>query len=289
MELRRLRTMVAIAEQPSFTAAGAALGLSHSAVSLHVKELEAELGAALVDRSRRPPALTDRGAALVEHARRMLAIAEEIAALGDAPPLVGALAVGVAPSAMAGLAAPALAALRVAHPRLSVRNRTGLSADLAQLVREGALDAALTTAPDPPIPGLRARVVAREPLEAIAPPDAAPGDARALLRGRPFIWFSRKTWAGQQIERRLAEGGFAVESTMEVDSLEAVEALVGHGLGVSVAPRRAGAPRAGLRRAPLGAPPLFRALALIDRPRNPRARLSDALHAALVQGGESGT
>jgi DNA-binding transcriptional LysR family regulator len=72
MDLRRLRTMVAIAHHPSFTAAGAAIGLSHSAVSLHVKELEAELGVALVDRSRRPPALTDRGAALVEHARRML-------------------------------------------------------------------------------------------------------------------------------------------------------------------------------------------------------------------------
>jgi DNA-binding transcriptional LysR family regulator len=288
MDLRRLRTMVAIAEQPSFTAAGAALGLSHSAVSLHVKDLEQELGAPLVDRTRRPPALTDRGAALVEHARRMLAIAEEIAALGSSAALVGRLAVGVVPSAMAGLAPPALAALRAAQPRVSLRIRTALSGDLADLVRAGDLDAALVTAPETPAPGLRARIVAREPLEAIAPADApAAEDALALLRRGPFIWFSRKTWAGQQIERALAARGLPVDSSMEVDSLEAVEALVRHGLGVSVAPRRVGAPRASLLSAPLGSPPLVRALALIDRPRSPKAPLIDALHAALI-GGDQG-
>ncbi len=281
MDLRRLRTMVAIAEAPSFTAAGAALGLSHGAVSLHVKELEAELGVALVDRARRPPVLTDRGAALVEHARRMLAIADEIAGLGAAEALVGTLAVGIVPSAMAGLAPPALAALRAAHPRLRLRIRAGLSADLALMVRSGELDAALTTAPEAAIPGLRAREAAREPLEAIAPAAAQGGDARALLQGRPFIWFSRRTWAGQMIERRIEEMGLSVDAAMEVDSLEAVEALVRHGLGVSVAPRRAGVGRAGIAAAPLGDPPLWRALALLERPRNPRARLADALLAAV--------
>ena len=288
MDLRRLRTMVAIAEAPSFTAAGAALGLSHGAVSLHVKELEAELGVALVDRARRPPVLTDRGAALVEHARRMLAIADEIAGLGSATALVGTLAVGIVPSAMAGLAPPALAALRAAHPRLRLRIRAGLSADLALMVRSGELDAALTTAPEAAIPGLRAREAAREPLEAIAPAAAQGGDARALLQGRPFIWFSRRTWAGQMIERRIEEMGLGVDAAMEVDSLEAVEALVRHGLGVSVAPRRAGAGRLGIRAAPLGDPPLWRALALLERHRNPRARLADALLAA-VQAAQQAT
>ena len=37
MNLRQLRTLVAIAEQGSFTAAGNAVGLSHSAISLHVR------------------------------------------------------------------------------------------------------------------------------------------------------------------------------------------------------------------------------------------------------------
>ena len=54
MNLRQLRTLVAIAEQGSFTAAGNAVGLSHSAISLHVKALEQELGVSLVNRAAPP-------------------------------------------------------------------------------------------------------------------------------------------------------------------------------------------------------------------------------------------
>ncbi|MCB2102124.1 MAG: LysR family transcriptional regulator, partial [Rhodobacterales bacterium] len=55
MDLKHLRTLVAIAERGTFAAAGEALGLTQSAVSLHVKTLEADLGAVLFDRARRPP------------------------------------------------------------------------------------------------------------------------------------------------------------------------------------------------------------------------------------------
>jgi DNA-binding transcriptional LysR family regulator len=285
MDLHRLRTLIAIADAPSFTAAGEAVGLSHSAVSLHVKELEAEIGLPLVDRSRRPPRLTERGLAVVDHARRMLGIAEDIRALGADRSLIGALTVGIVPTAMAGLAPPALARLRQTQPRLRVAIRTGLSSDLTALVRAGMLDAALVTSPDPALPGLRMREAAREPLEAIAPSDTPPGTAASLLAGRPFIWFSRATWAGQQIERHLAQLGIATDAAMEVDSLEAVEALVRHGLGVSVVPRRRGAPREGLQVAPLNEPPLWRRLSLVERPRHARGRFTDALFAALAEDG----
>jgi DNA-binding transcriptional LysR family regulator len=192
--------------------------------------------------------------------------------------------VGIVPTAMAGLAPPALARLRAAHPRLKVAIRTGLSGDLAEAVRAGSLDAALVTSPDPALPGLVAREAAREPLEAIAPAGTPGEDAAGLLTGRPFIWFSRGTWAGQQIERHLARLGIAVEAAMEVDSLDAVEALVRCGLGVSVVPRREGASREGLRAAAFGDPPLWRRLSLVERPRHPRARFADAFFEALGGG-----
>ena len=282
MDLRRLRTLVAIADAPSFTAAGEHAGLSHSAVSLHVRDLEAELGVPLVDRRRRPPRLTERGLAVVEQARRMLDIAEDIRALGAERTLVGALSVGIVPSAMAGIAPPALARLRAQHPRLRVSIRTGLSGDLAVLVRAGTLDAALLSTPEPALPGLNAREASREPLQVIAPADADGADPASWLARYPFIWFSRATWAGQQIERHLARLGHAVDAAMEVDSLEAVEALVRAGLGVSVIPLRRGATRHGLRAAPLSDPPLWRHLSLIERPGHRRARFADALFNALL-------
>lgn len=283
MNLRQLRTLVAIAEQGSFTAAGNAVGLSHSAVSLHVKALEEELGIPLVDRSQRPPRLTLRGTALVEQARRMAALEDEIRALGSDQALAGSLAVGVVPTEMVHLLPPALARLRALHPKLAIRVRSGLSSELAQMVRGAELDVAVATRPEIAPEGLALREIAREPLVLIAPGDADEQTDAELIGAHPFIWFSRKTWAGQQIERLLHARGLRPSETIEVDSLEAIQSLVAHGLGVSVVPERPGAALPPmLRRLPFGNPQAARHLALIERDRNPKARLTAALHGELV-------
>ncbi len=288
MNLRQLQTFVAVAEHGSFTAAGAAVGLSHSAVSLHVKALEEALGLALVDRATRPPRLTPHGAALVERARRAAALMDEIRALGSDAALAGSLAVGVVPTEMVHLLPPALARLRTLHPRLSLRVRTGLSSELAQAVLDAALDVAVVTAPDIAPEGLVLHEIAAEPLTVIGPADAAEETDAAMIAAHPFIWFSRKTWAGQQIERLIEARGLGPRAAMEVDSLEAIEALVAHGLGVSVVPERARAPLpAGVRRLPFGEPRAQRRLVLAERPRNPRSRFVEALRheLAAVAGG----
>ena len=283
MNLRQLQSLVAIAEHGSFTAAAAAVGLSHSAVSLQVKALEEELGVSLVDRSRRPPGLTGRGMALVGQARRMASSVEEIRALSSDEALAGSLAVGVVPTEMVHLLPPALARLRARHPKLALQVRTGLSSELAEAVRAAELDVAVVTAPDIPPEGLALHEIAREPLVVIGPADAPEADAAAMIAAHPFIWFSRKTWAGQQIERLLAARGLRPREAMEADSLEAIEALVAHGLGVSVVPQRSGAPvRPELRRLPLAGPAAYRSLALVEREGNAKARLAAALHAELV-------
>jgi DNA-binding transcriptional LysR family regulator len=283
MNLRQLRTLVAIAEQGSFTAAGNAVGLSHSAISLHVKALEEELGIPLVDRTQRPPRLTARGVALVEQARRMAALEDEIRALGSDQALAGSLAVGVVPTAMVHLLPPALARLRARHPKLAIRVRTGLSSELAQAVRGAELDVAVVTRPDISPEGLVLHQIAREPLVVIAPANATETTDADLIAAHPFIWFSRKTWAGQHIERLLHARGLRPGEAIEVDSLEAIESLVAHGLGVSVVAVSLKNPLPkSLRRVPFGTPQAARHLALIERDSNPKARLAAALHAELA-------
>ena len=283
MNLRQLRTLVAIDQHGTFTAAGRAVGLSHSAVSLHVKAMEEELGVRLADRSQRPPRLTQAGTALVEQARRMAALVDEIHALGSDAVLAGALAVGVVPTAMVHLLPPALARLRAAHPKLTIQVRTGLSSELAQAVRGGELDVAVVTHPDLAPEGLALSDIAEEPLVAIAPPGSQGETAEDLIAAHPFIWFSRKTWAGQHIERLLHARALRPSAAMEVDSLEAIEAMVLHGLGASVVPVRPGAalPPSLVQR-PFGKPQEVRRLALIERASNPKARLAAALHQQLV-------
>lgn len=276
---RHLASLLAIAEHGGFAAAGVATGRSHSAVSLHIKALEEEVGAELVDRDQRPAVLTPDGEAVAEQARRLQRVMDDIAALKPGARLSGRLAVGIVPTAMSHLAPPALARLRATHPELRLDIRTGLSGELADLVRTAELDAALVTAPDLAPEALDVHPVAVEPLVVIAPPGAI-GDDAALLGAHPFIWFSRKTWAGQQIERRLLDRGVRVRPAMEIDSLEAIEELVRHGLGVSIVPDRGRA--TDLHRVPFGRPQATRRLVLMTRPRPPRARLIDALLAALT-------
>ena len=291
MNLRFLKTLVMISEQPTFSAASESLGLSHSAISLHIKAIEEELQASLVDRSRRPLVLTDRGLAVVEHARRIFEIYDEILALSSSETLVGSLKVGVVPTAQINLLPPALAQLRAAHPQLRISLTTGLSAELAQYVRNREIDVAIVTEPDEPPEELRVRVVCREPYFVIAPPTGKGETDAELLTSHPFIWFNPKTWAGHQIQRKLVRRKIFVRDVMEANSLEAIESLVQHGLGASIIPRRACAPpfASDLRVVPFGEPQEVRTLAMVERSSNPRARLADALLERLRDLAETGT
>ena len=279
VNLRHLSSLIAIAEHGTFSAAGTAVGRSHSAISLHIKALEDELGTQLVDRSVRPPVLTTDGEALADHARRLDRVMEDINAIGRSDRVVGRLAVGIVPSVMAHLAPAALAALRRDHPDMQLSIRNGLSGELAQSVRNNDLDAAILTDPDLPPEDLDLRPICAEPLVVIAPAQTEQRPDHELLAIHPFIWFSRKTWAGQQIERRLLDRGIRVRAAIEVDSLEAIDQLVRHGLGVSIVPDR---DVSGLCRVPFCTPQATRRVVMAVRPRTAKARLVDALHSAFV-------
>ena len=72
MELRHLRTVVAIARHGSFTKAGEELHLAQSAVSQQLSRLEAELGITLFTRSSRNVEITPEGTLVLDYARRVL-------------------------------------------------------------------------------------------------------------------------------------------------------------------------------------------------------------------------
>ena len=118
-----LQLLVAIADGGSFTAAGARLGLTPSAVSKAVTRVEARLGVRLLQRTTRRVAFTDAGAAYVARGRQLLADFErldrETSSRGDT--VRGTLRVS-APAVYGSLeVAPLLAALARKHPALDVQ------------------------------------------------------------------------------------------------------------------------------------------------------------------------
>lgn len=283
MNIRHLRTLVAAVDGGSFASAGETIGVSHSAISLQVKSLEEELGVALFDRSKRPPAPTARGRALADHARKTIDLFDASRAVATGELVAGKLTVGAVPTTLSSILPPALSALRDQHPALRIEVKSGSSAALAARLQAGELDVAVCTWPEKdPATELDWRHVATEPFVVVAPAGAEGRTDAELLSRHPFIWFNRKTWAGRGIETELVRRNIKVVADMEVDSLEAIASMVDAGLGVSIIPLCRGArplPNS-VKTAPFGDPQFAREVgALIAKDTAPDSMIETFLAA----------
>lgn len=144
-EWSRLPFLHAVHTHGSVAAAARALGYTASAVSQQISKLELEVGTTLLEPAGRGVVLTDAALVLVEAARSMEATGERARArleeLHDE--LTGTLRVACFPSAIRGVASPALGALAAGAPRLRLRLRE-MSPDLGhEAVVGGRVDVAL--------------------------------------------------------------------------------------------------------------------------------------------------
>lgn len=285
MELRYLKTFVAIADHGGFAAAGDAIGLTQSAISLHVKAMEDELGIKLFDRSRRPPILNAQGSALVSRAREITTLCSQLKDAVSGQSLSGVLELGAITTVLTGVLPAALVAIQKTHPRLLIKLTSGLSGELAGQTYKGQLDVAIVAEPIQLATGLSWHPFVRESLVVIAPIEAQGETDRELLESWSFIRFKRYAWAGQLIDSRLQDRGINVKSSMEVDSLEAISVMVAHGLGVSIVPQRLiDTPfPPNLKILPFGDPPVQRVVGLIERTSNPKTHLVKALYQILLE------
>ena len=237
MGLPRFKTLIAIAELGSFTEAAKAVYLTPAAVSQQMKALEEELDISLFDRSKRPPQLNPAGYALVPKARELLKKYEALKpSLTGAADKVENLTIGTVPTTMTGIMPMALKALQKDQNNLHIRIYPALSDDLYAQVDRGFLDAAILTQPPTLYKHLLWRPFAEEPLVVLASKQTKSNDAREILETQPFIRFARKAWVGKMIDQWLIKNNIQVHEKMELDSLEAIAAMVINNLGVSIVP-----------------------------------------------------
>ncbi|MCD3082827.1 LysR family transcriptional regulator, partial [Salmonella enterica subsp. enterica serovar Enteritidis] len=76
-DLKLLSYLIAVAEELHFGRAAARLNMSQPPLSIHIKELEQQLGTLLFIRHSRSVALTHAGKVLMEESRRLLASANQ--------------------------------------------------------------------------------------------------------------------------------------------------------------------------------------------------------------------
>lgn len=279
MSLRNLRILSAVASKGSFAAAADQLGLTQSAISLQVKNLEQELGVQLFERTGRSPRLNVNGRLVVERAREILSIYDGIKEeLSPSGAVKGVLTLGAVPTVITGPLPPVLGRLRRRHEDMQVRLLSSLSAELVRQVEEGDLDAALTTEPPYAVPPqFEWRVYDEEPFFVVSPKCTEGGTVQDLFERLPFVRFDKTAWAGALVDGQLMAQGIRPREVMEFDSLEAAISLVEEGLGIAVVPlnkRRLMEAQKHFTLTSFGTPQLTRRVGMYQKRRHPRQAMT---------------
>jgi len=150
LTLRQLRYFEAAARLGHFGEAAEECSVSQPALSMQIKELEAELGAALFERRPGEVVLTPLGHEIADRASRILLAANDLSAIARhrSKVLVGPLSLGIIPTLAPYILPRLLVHLQKAHPQLRLELREAQTkAMLAELAR-GELDLVMAAIPN---------------------------------------------------------------------------------------------------------------------------------------------
>lgn len=148
--LRQLQFLVAVGMEGSFVAAAEAVGVTQPTLSSGIKELEAALGAVLVERGGRAGALlTIAGEEAAARAARILNEVEDLVRSVQSAdePFSGLFRLGAIPTIAPYLLPRIMPVLKKRFPRLRLRLREDLTARLVDGLRARSLDAAIVALP----------------------------------------------------------------------------------------------------------------------------------------------
>jgi len=236
--IKELKTLIAVAREGTFAAAGHKIGLTQAAVSAQIQRLEAELGFEIFDRKGRSAHLNRRGQQILLQAQELLRLYDNLGAspTGHAPSVL--VNIGAIASVQRSYLPDALAKFHQQCPQCRTRVLPGVSMELINLVDAGEIDmAAIIRPPFSLQSDLRWMTLAHEPYRLIVP-SALPGEDWAeLLGSQPFIRYDRASFGGRQVDRFLRKMHFTLHEVSELDELEAIIKLVENGVGVALVPQ----------------------------------------------------
>jgi DNA-binding transcriptional LysR family regulator len=274
MTLQQLTYFLAAAEHGSFSAAAESLFMAQPSLSEQIRRLEAELGVPLFVRVGRGLRLTEAGRLFLPNAERTVEAAREAAdSVQEVRELTGGtVAFGTFGSAHHYLLVGLIQDFRRQHPGVRVRAIGQNSAEVADAVRDGDLEAGLVALPVDDR-GLDVRPSMREELLYVSadPERVSAPMTIAGLAGAPLILYDARWGQDDPMRRQLREraqaAGVTVEPLIEVEYVTAALELAARGLGDTVSSRQMIRAR-GLARKLEGVgfdPPLLDTFAFITR------------------------
>ncbi|MBL8672341.1 MAG: LysR family transcriptional regulator [Alphaproteobacteria bacterium] len=185
MDIRQLRYLLALSRERHFARAAAACAISQPTLSARIRQLEDELGVALVERGQRFMGFTPEGERVLERARRIVAdcdaMAQDLGAMRR--DLTGSLALGAIPTVLP-MVAGLTATFAERHPNVALTVLSMSSREIQRGLDAFELQAGLTYLEHEPLHNVRRLRLYDERYVLLAPVD---GRLSGLLKGRDAI------------------------------------------------------------------------------------------------------
>ncbi|MHA7600340.1 LysR family transcriptional regulator [Alicycliphilus sp. T452] len=227
-------TLEAVLRSGSLAGAARLMNVTPSAVSMQMKQLEAHFGRPLFDRAGLTVRPTPLAREIVEVMREPMQRVEALRRRHGAQ-VDGLMRLGVIETMQSALLPGVVAWLRAHHPALQVRPVRGRSVELLESVKAGRVDAAILVQPATGASrGLVWYPLLRKELVLLAPPDSSESRIPALFRTHDWIRFDPETNAGRLTARWMRKHVPGARPAMDLQSVQAVVAMVSAGLGVSI-------------------------------------------------------
>lgn len=243
MTIANLRLIRDVAHCRSVSKAAKLSGISQSAASQQIQDMEREAGAALFDRTTRPIALTAAGKLYVEYCRDVLRRQEELHASLEVLSREMNGTARVAAIYSVGLSE--MASIEARFARVFPEARLQVSylrpERVWQAVEEDEADLGLVSYAESSREVLSLPWRDEEMVVAVAPghPFAGRGSIRAAeLSGETFIGFDDDLPIQSHIERYLGEHDAEVRWALRFDNIQMIKEAVMHAAGISIMPQR---------------------------------------------------
>ncbi|WCM21208.1 LysR family transcriptional regulator [Paraburkholderia bryophila] len=239
--LRQLRVFIEVARLQSFSRAGDEIGLTQSAVSRCVRELEGEIGLKLIDRTTREVQLTDVGGNLVSSVSRLLTDLDdalrEIREIGEQRR--GRVVVAASPTVACRLMPGVVAACGRQFPYVTLGLRDDVQSDVVRKVKSGEVDFGVIIGPFSADDLLSESlmtdsfcVVSRDDHPLAKKPQVAWTD----LESQQLVMLDYASGSRPIIDAVMQEYGVSATVVQELGHSATVFGLVEAGVGVSVLP-----------------------------------------------------
>lgn len=244
MHLRTLQIFCSVANHGSFSRAAASLGLTQSAASQAVHQLENHLGIQLIDRSNRPLELTRAGRVYREGVQKFVhdlqALEDEVRAMGHR--LVGQVSVASIYSVGLSYLPDATAEFAKLHPGVEVLVEYTKPGRVAKLVAGGDVDLGLISYPEE-ARSLSHVLWQQEPMRLICAPGHQLSGKRQVqlsdLNGIPMVAFETGLAIRRGIDRFLHHAGVRPRIAMEFDNIDSLIRAVQANQGIGIMPEAA--------------------------------------------------